>query len=195
MQVPLFPLRTVLFPDGPLPLRIFESRYLDMISDCVKSDSPFGVLLIREGQEAGSATTYNVGTLARITDWYLGSDGLLGVTAIGGQRFRLLTTERLPNGLNVGDIELLPAEPTLPLGNEDRVMAGILDAVLGDLGRPYESLEHNFDDAGWVTYRLLEILPIEMDEKQRCLERGDPEQRLRLVHDLLDSIHYPRPLS
>ncbi|MDH3546226.1 MAG: LON peptidase substrate-binding domain-containing protein [Gammaproteobacteria bacterium] len=195
MRVPLFPLRTVLFPDGPLPLRIFESRYLDMISDCVKSDSPFGVLLIREGQETGPAKTYDVGTLARITDWYQGSDGLLGVIAIGGQRFRLLATERLPNGLNVGEIELLPAEPTLSLRNEDRAMAGIVDAILRDLGRLYESLERNFDDAGWVTYRLLEILPIEMEEKQRCLEHGDPEQRLRLAHDLLDSIRRPRPGS
>jgi len=185
----------VLFPDGPLPLRIFESRYLDMISDCVKSDSPFGVLLIREGQETGPAKTYDVGTLARITDWYQGSDGLLGVIAIGGQRFRLLATERLPNGLNVGEIELLPAEPTLSLRNEDRAMAGIVDAILRDLGRLYESLERNFDDAGWVTYRLLEILPIEMEEKQRCLEHGDPEQRLRLAHDLLDSIRRPRPGS
>ena len=185
----------MLFPDGPLPLRIFESRYLDMISDCVKSDSPFGVLLIREGQETGPAKTYDIGTLARITDWYQGSDGLLAVTAIGGQRFRLLATERLPNGLNVGEIELLPAEPTLSLRNEDRAMAGIVDAILRDLGRLYESLERNFDDAGWVTYRLLEILPIEMEEKQRCLEHGDPEQRLRLAHDLLDSIRRPRPGS
>jgi len=78
----------VLFPGGPLPLRIFEQRYLDMISSCLKNDSPFGVLLIREGAEVGPATTYDVGTLARITDWYQGSDGLLGVTATGSRRFR-----------------------------------------------------------------------------------------------------------
>ena len=83
MQVPLFPLNTVLFPGGPLPLRIFEPRYIDMISERMKADAPFGVLLIREGQEAGAATTFHIGTLARIADWYQGSDGLLGVTAIG----------------------------------------------------------------------------------------------------------------
>ena len=84
MQVPLFPLNTVLFPGGPLPLRIFEARYVDMISHCLKENASFGVLLIREGQEAGTpASTFEVGTLARIVDWYQGSDGLLGVTAIG----------------------------------------------------------------------------------------------------------------
>jgi Lon protease-like protein len=89
LEIPLFPLRTVLFPDGPLPLRIFESRYIDMVGQCMKNESPFGVLLIMEGQETGLATTHEVGTLANITDWYQGSDGLLGVTAVGGQRFRL----------------------------------------------------------------------------------------------------------
>ena len=77
MRVPLFPLNTVLFPGGPLPLRIFESRYIDMISERMKADAPFGVLLIRSGQESGPAKTYGVGTLARISDWYQGSDGLL----------------------------------------------------------------------------------------------------------------------
>ena len=115
MQIPLFPLNTVLFPGGPLPLRIFETRYIDMVKDCVKDDAPFGVLLIREGGETGAATTHTVGTLARITDWYQGSDGLLGVTAVGERRFRLLSSERLASGLNVGQIEVLPDEPSMPL--------------------------------------------------------------------------------
>jgi Lon protease-like protein len=101
MQAPLFPLNTVLFPDGPLPLRIFEPRYLDMISGCMKQDKPFGVLLIKDGHEAGPATTHSVGTLARVTDWYQGSDGLLGITAIGTERFRLQSVEQQSDGLNV----------------------------------------------------------------------------------------------
>jgi Lon protease-like protein len=113
MQAPLFPLNTVLFPDGPLPLRIFEPRYLDMISGCMKQDKPFGVLLIKDGHEAGPATTHSVGTLARVTDWYQGSDGLLGITAIGTERFRLQSVEQQSDGLNVGEIELLP--PIEPL--------------------------------------------------------------------------------
>ena len=156
MRIPLFPLNTVLFPGGPLPLRIFEARYLDMISERLRTNEPFGVLLIREGDEAGRASTYSVGTLARITDWYQGSDGLLGITAIGGQRFRLLSAERMPDGLNIGDVELLPEEPQTPLPDEFQGLAKILADVLDDLGRLYEDLERRYDDAGWVSYRFVE---------------------------------------
>ena len=191
MRAPLFPLNTVLFPGGPLPLRIFETRYIDMVRDCVRSDSPFGVLLIREGSETETATTHTVGTLARITDWYQGSDGLLGVTAIGEQRFRLLQSERLPSGLNVGDIEILPDEPSLPLPAEYKAMSQILSSVLDDLGRLYESLDRRLDDATWVTSRFVEILPIDLEQKQLCLEQSDPLDRLKIVHALLKVVRHP----
>lgn len=186
MQVPLFPLNTVLFPGGPLPLRIFEPRYLDMVSKCLKSDSPFGVLLIRQGHEIGAATTHDVGTLARIIDWYQGSDGLLGVTAIGEHRFRVVSSHCEPSGLNIGNIEVLPDETAMPLPEEYDAMQDILASVLDDLGRLYESLDRHMDDAGWVTSRFVEILPIDLEQKQHCLENSDPEERLKLVKDLLD---------
>lgn len=191
VHIPLFPLNTVLFPGGPLPLRIFEARYIDMISERLRADAPFGVLLIREGREAGPATTFDVGTLARITDWYQGSDGLLGVTAVGGQRFRLNTTERRPDGLNVGDVELLPDEPPTPLPDNFRGIAHILAAVLDDLGRLYESLDRHFDDAGWVTWRFVEVLPLDLEQKQACLEHSTAEERLQLVTRLLDTVRQP----
>ena len=191
MKVPLFPLRTVLYPGGPLPLRIFESRYLDMVSNCMKHDSPFGVLLIKKGSEAGPATTYEIGTLARIVDWYQGSDGLLGVTAVGGERFRLLSSSRKPDGLNVGEIELLPTELEQTLPAEYRPLVHILSGVLDDLGRLYETLERHYDDAGWVGYRFAEILPITPEQKQDCLEADDPVRRLELMREVLDSVRGP----
>ncbi len=191
MRVPLFPLNTVLFPGGPLPLRIFETRYIDMIGERVRNDAPFGVLLIRDGHEVGPSSTYDVGTLARITDWYQGSDGLLGVTAIGEQRFRLLSAERQPDGLNIGEVELLPEEAPMALPEEYKGMATILEGVLDDLGRLYESLQRNYDDAGWVTCRFVEILPIDLEQKQQCLENGDPEGRLKLVSELLETVRGP----
>jgi len=191
VQVPLFPLSTVLFPGGPLPLRIFEPRYLTMVSDCVQQDSPFGVLLIRNGNETGLATTHEVGTLARITDWYQGSDGLLGVTAVGLQRFRVISSLREANGLNIGNIEVLPDEPATPLPQEYQSMPDILGGVLDDLGRLYESLERHMDDASWVTSRFVEILPIDLEQKQQCLESGDPAERLRIVQELLDDARLP----
>ncbi len=186
MQVPLFPLYSVLFPGGPLPLRIFEPRYLSMVSHCMQNDSPFGVLLIRDGQETATATTHNIGTLARITDWYQGSDGLLGITAIGEARFRLLSTTRQDDGLTLGDVQILENEPNIPLPDEYQEMASILAGVLEDLGRLYESLDKHFDDASWVTSRFVEILPIDLEEKQRCLEQSNPIERLRIVRKLLD---------
>ncbi|MEO1201601.1 MAG: LON peptidase substrate-binding domain-containing protein [Pseudomonadota bacterium] len=192
MKVPLFPLNTVLFPGGPLPLRIFEARYVDMISERMRSDGPFGVLLIKEGPEAdGPATTVEVGTLARITDFYQGSDGLLGVTAVGEQRFRLTSAERQADGLNVGDIELLGNDPEIAVPEAYRGIADILEGVLDDLGRLYESLPRNYHDAGWLSYRFVEILPIDLEQKQICLEMNDPLERLKLVVELLESVKGP----
>jgi Lon protease-like protein len=191
LEIPLFPLRTVLFPDGPLPLRIFESRYIDMVGQCMKNESPFGVLLIMEGQETGLATTHEVGTLANITDWYQGSDGLLGVTAVGGQRFRLLSARQQADGLNIGDIEILAAEPYMALPAEYASLRKILESVLDDLGRLYESLERRFDDAVWVTYRLIEILPIEHEQKQQFLESSDTQARLKLIDDVINTVRGP----
>lgn len=181
----------MLFPGGPLPLRIFETRYIDMISERLQKQAPFGVLLIREGNETGTASTYDVGTLARIIDWYQGSDGLLGVTAVGEQRFRLVSAERQPDGLNVGEVELLPDEPVMPLAETHRGLVDILQGVLDDLGRLYESMERRYDDVGWVTYRFVEILPLELEQKQYCLEAADPEERLQLVMRLLDTVREP----
>ncbi len=191
MQVPLFPLNTVLFPGGPLPLRIFETRYIDMISERMRSDAPFGVLLIKDGQEADSSSTYEVGTLARITDWYQGSDGLLGLTAIGEQRFRLQSAERQADGLNIGEVELIPEEPPMELPSEYQGMAEILGGVLDDLGRLYETLERDYNNATWLTYRFVEILPIDLEQKQQCLENSDPAERLRLVNEMLDTVRGP----
>ncbi|MEJ2602260.1 MAG: LON peptidase substrate-binding domain-containing protein [Gammaproteobacteria bacterium] len=184
-DIPLFPLRTVLYPDGPLPLRIFETRYLDMVSRCLREESGFGVVLIREGTETGDATTYATGTLARIVDWYQGSDGLLGVTARGGERFRLESVRQAPDGLNLARVSFLDPEPAVALPADFRPMVDILRGVLDDLGRLYEGLDRRYDDASWVGYRFAEILPIPPDQKQFCLETEDALQRLELIRVIL----------
>ena len=187
MQVPLFPLNTVLFPGGPLPLRVFEPRYLDMISACMKDDKPFGVLLIRDGAETGPATTWDAGTLAKVTDWYQGSDGILGITAIGTERFRLLSAERQSDGLNVGEIELLPPPPPMAIPPEYANLPHILETVLDDLGRLYENLERRPNDACWVAWRFAEILPISLEDKQAILESDDLPACLRAIEQTLHS--------
>jgi Lon protease-like protein len=188
MEIPLFPLRTVLYPGGPLPLRIFEQRYLDMISRCMKEGSPFGVLQIRDGTETGPAVTYDIGTLAEITDWYQGSDGLLGVTATGLTRFRRIADRRQADGLMIGEIELLPDPDNVTLPEQYKPLAQILEGVINDLGKLYEGLDKYYDDASWVSYRFAEILPIAPEQKQACLETNDPVERLAAMRNVLDAV-------
>jgi Lon protease-like protein len=157
----------------------------------MKSDSPFGVLLIKDAHEAGLATTYDVGTLAKIIDFYQGSDGLLGITALGGQRFRLRSNERQHDGLNIGEVDLIEPEASLPLPEEYRALPDMLSNVLDDFGRLYDMRDRQLKNAVWVTYRFLEILPIALDRKQSSLESSDTAARLRLVDELLDSVRGP----
>ncbi len=188
VSIPLFPLRTVLFPGGPLPLRVFEPRYLDMISRCLREDGGFGVVLIKKGAETGPAEFVDIGTIAKVSDWYQGSDGILGVTATGERRFRVLTTERQSDGLNIATIDVLDAEASLPLPDEYQFLADILKGVLDDFGRLYEGLEKRYDDANWVSCRLAEILPIAAENRQRCLEIDDAMGRLAVVAEMVSSV-------
>lgn len=188
MEIPLFPLRTVLFPGGPLPLRIFEQRYLDMISRCLKEEGSFGVVLIKDGSETGPAKVYDIGTLARITDWYQGSDGLLGITAMGQERFRIRSSRRQKDGLLVGTVDAMPPDPEIELPKAYLPLAEILAGVLDDLGRLYEALHKRYDDAGWVSYRFAEILPITPEQKQLLLESEDPLERLDEMRTVLESV-------
>ncbi|MEO8444662.1 MAG: LON peptidase substrate-binding domain-containing protein [Gammaproteobacteria bacterium] len=191
--VPLFPLGTVLFPDGPLPLRVFEPRYLDMVSRCLREDSDFGVVLILGGRDTGEVETSQVGSLARIIDWYQGSDGILGITAKGTRQFRLHGTSRQPDGLYVGEIELLPELPRIPLPEEFRPLATLLESVIDDLGRLYAAIEKHYDDAAWVGCRLAEILPMPPADKQRCLELTDPVELLQFLRPMLRPFRRDKP--
>jgi uncharacterized protein len=177
--LPLFPLHTVLFPGGPLPLRIFETRYTDMVRRCMREQKPFGVLMIEEGEEAGGvSSTALVGCSARVADFGTLPDGLLGISCVGEQRFRLLRAWREPDGLNVGDVEWLANDPALPLPPTYTRLADTLRRALHDLEEHYEHVERHFDDATWVGNRLAELLPIETQHKQALLELNDPLARL-----------------
>jgi len=186
-EIPLFPLGTVLFPGGPLPLRIFETRYIDLVRRCLRDGSGFGVVMIREGAEAGGpALTFDVGTYARIVDFSQQPDGLLGIHAAGERRFRILERRRERDGLNVADVEWLPEESSSPLPEEFAELGPALDAILAQVGEPFASLERRLDDAAWVAGRLTEILPIPPGHKQHCLELDDPVERLRFLRPLFE---------
>jgi Lon protease-like protein len=178
--LPLFPLKTVLFPGGPLALRVFEPRYLDMVARCLRGENRFGVVAIRQGEEVGAASTYAVGTAAEIVDWHRESDGLLGILAMGREAFRLGATRRQPDGLYVAEVEWLPAEAVLPLPPEHAPLAALLKRVLDQLPL-YGGLTPRYDDAGWVAARLVEALPFGLALKQSLLEAPDALTRLERV--------------
>jgi uncharacterized protein len=177
--IPLFPLHTVLFPGGPLPLRIFETRYTDMVRRCMRAGEPFGVVLIQEGHEAGEvATTATVGCTARIVDFHTLHDGLLGIACVGERKFRVQRVWRAADGLNMGEVQWMPAEPGLPLPADYARLASAVRRALAELAEHYEHVEQKFDDAAWVSVRMAELLPIELNDKQALLEMEDPLARL-----------------
>jgi Lon protease-like protein len=184
--LPLFPLGLVLFPDGPLGLRIFEPRYVDMVKRCMREASPFGVVLIRQGQEAGAETPRieTTGTSAEIVDFHQLPDGLLGLSCVGRRRFRVLAHRRQADGLNIGEIEWLAPEPLEPVPARLEPLAELLRSVLPELGGPYAKMTARLDDAAWVGHRLVEILPIPLADKQLYLELDDPIARLEGLAEL-----------
>jgi Lon protease-like protein len=179
-DIPLFPLNTVLFPGGPLSLRIFERRYLDLVRDCARNGSGFGVCLILHGSEAGETTApAAVGTLARIVDFCTLPDGLLGISAEGGERFHVDSSRVRDNGLAHGTVRFWPDEPVIALPPEFGLLATILERLLEQPGSAFGKAERRcFDDASWVGFRLAEMLPLENRERQYLLQLTDPLGRL-----------------
>ncbi len=193
LDIPLFPLRTVLFPGGSMPLRIFEPRYLEMIGECLKTESPFGVCLIREGSETGKAPTFHkVGTLGSISYWQRLPNGMLGVTVRGERRFRILTSRILSNQLIKATVELLPAEHPSPIPPHCCHVPELLSHMLQQLGLPYNKPPFDYENASWVGCRLAELLPLPLGQKQQLLQLTDPLQRLEQLRHLLEKLGIQR---
>jgi len=186
--IPLFPLNTVLFPQGPLPLRIFEPRYVDMVKYCMRAQSPFGVVMIRAGSEVGTAAageTSTVGTTARIVDFNALPDGLLGITCQGERKFSVAKLWQQEDGLYCADVEFVAPEEAMDLPPEYDHLGELLRKVLPELGELYSQMPPDFANASWVGCRLAEILPIALAEKQHCLELDDPIERLARLSPLI----------
>lgn len=186
-DLPLFPLNSVLFPGGPLQLRIFEQRYLDMVRECARGDCGFGVCLILSGDEAGApASPAAVGTLARITDFFTTDDGLLGISAVGGSRFRVARARVRSDGLVRGDVHRWADEPQVAVPVELALLPTILERLVEQMAPPWRNApRQHYDDASWVGFRLAELLPLDLPERQQLLEITDPLQRLAELRDLL----------
>lgn len=183
-EILLFPLNTVLFPDGVLPLRVFEQRYIELTKTCLRDDVPFGVCLIREGGEVGTAAVpAPVGCLARITQWDMPRMGLFHLLTRGERRFRIRNTRVDPGQLLSAEVELLPIETGA--AEPDAQCAEILKAIIAKIGADNFPDPLKLDDAAWVSYRLAEILPLEPREKQELLEMPGVAERFLRLRELL----------
>jgi Lon protease-like protein len=181
-RLPLFPLHTVLFPGGPLALRIFEARYLDLVRGCMRDGGSFGVVLILAGAEAGAAAAVaDVGTSARLVDFDTLPDGLLGVTCQGERRFRVHSRWQQADGLNVAEVAYLPEDAPCALPASAAHLARLLRQVLPQLGTAYASAAVRFEDAGWVANRCAEILPLSLAQRLELLQLDEPAVRLERV--------------
>ncbi|MGN6225821.1 LON peptidase substrate-binding domain-containing protein [Dyella sp. KULCS107] len=193
VELPLFPLATVLYPGAPLSLRIFEPRYLDMVRDCTRQGTGFGVCLILDGFEVGDpALPAAVGTVATITDFHTTEEGLLGIVARGGARFRVERTRVRADGLLRGEVQLWPDEPPLEVPPEFGLLQTILERLVETLGPHWRDAPRSaYDDASWLGFRMAELLPLTNSERQRLLELDDPVQRLAELRDILPRFQRP----
>lgn len=182
-EIPLFPLTTVLFPGGVLPLRIFEARYLDMVGECLRNQSGFGVCAIKSGSEVGrAADCYEIGTLATISDFDQSEDGLLAVLASGKRRFRVLQRHVESNQLLRATVEWLDDCVDAPLPDSHRPMADFLAQLIKRAGKPYVDQPGHFSSSVWVAGRLAELLPFALADKQRLLEIDHALERLEVLY-------------
>ncbi len=193
----LFPLNTVLFPDGVLPLRVFETRYIDMVRDCMRHETPFGVVLIKSGKEVGAAAEPEaVGCLAHITHWDMPDPGVLTLRTRGGTRFRILETrERHDRGLEAR-VVTLTTDDIMPITDIHVRCAKALKNVIDNIvaqgqAEQGDAFDNPFptpvqlDNAGWVANRWCEILPIPLAARQKLLELDDAQSRMQIVHQFL----------
>ena len=184
-ELPLFPLNTVLFPGGRLPLRIFEQRYMDMAKACLRDGSPFGVCLIREGREVGApAIPADVGTLARIGTWDMPQLGVLHITALGEQRFRILERRVEPNGLTRASIQMMDEEMDVAIPANCSGCVKLLEQVIQQQSALFEP-PHRLDSASWVSARLTELHPLPLPAKQELLELDNARTRIERLNELL----------
>jgi uncharacterized protein len=192
-NITIFPLGTVLFPAGVLPLRIFEARYVDMVRDCMRNDEPFGVCLITEGKEIGVAAEHeSVGCAARIVNFDKEASGILSIRTLGENRFTILTKNITPQGLIKADVEWLNVETdaTVPTDMQrctelvEQVISELVDTEADPMKRVLEP-PYLLKSASWISHRLCEILPFAPGSRQLMLEMNDPLERLAIVNQVL----------
>lgn len=189
MNVPLFPLNSIVLPRGRIPLQLFEPRYIDMLTRCLKEDRGFVIVLLREGLETSShAAFYDIGTYVRIIDFQQLDNGLLGITVEGQAKVTVVKCWQTEDGLNMGDVECLTDEESMDVPRHFAELPAVLKALCRHPVISELQMDVDYDDARDVGWRLTELLPLDKQEKQRLVELQDPIERLERLQALLEAL-------
>ncbi|MGE0859622.1 MAG: LON peptidase substrate-binding domain-containing protein [Gammaproteobacteria bacterium] len=181
-RLPLFPLQTVFYPGTLLPLRIFETRYLDMVSTSLRAGQPFGIVPIRRGREVGAPAEFHaMGTLATITSFDRGDDGLLQLVVEGGERFRVTAHTVMPDRLTLADLVRVPAADDGVIPEDLSYLRALLQEVYERNAAAVPYTAPRWDSALWLAYRLGELLPLPLPSRLAVLEAADGAAALRLI--------------
>ena len=193
IELPLFPLKTVLLPGNTLSLKVFETRYLDMIAHCMREDSNFGVVLIHKGEETLSDTDiHSIGTTAKISDWQDRADGLLGISVLGLERFEIESTHTQDDGLTIGKVNILTDIEADSIPDQFNYMQELLNHISAQEGK----LQDDNQSFSVMMYQLIYLLPLDATLKQRLLEIPNCEDRAVILHAeliRLGVIQYVKP--
>ncbi|MDP4548320.1 LON peptidase substrate-binding domain-containing protein [Marinobacter sp. MDS2] len=189
MNVPLFPLNSVVLPQGRIPLQLFEPRYIDMLSRCLKEDRGFVIVLLQNGPETSrTAAFYDIGTYVRIIDFQQLDNGLLGITVEGESKVTVVRSWQQEDGLNLGDVECLMSEAESDVPERYHELPSVLRALFRHPAIKNLDMRVDYDDARHVGWRLTELLPLDTLEKQRLAELQDPLERLDRLQRLLEAL-------
>jgi len=189
MKAPIFPLNSIVLPGGRIPLQLFEPRYIDMLARCLKNDQGFVISLLRDGAETGRVSSFcEIGTYVRIIDFQQLDNGLLGITVEGEAKVAIAQSWQQSDGLNLGEVALLPEEACENVPAAFHELPSVLRAlfqhpVIDGLG-----MQVDYENARDVSWRLTELLPLDMQEKQSLLEMQDPLARLERLQGLLEAL-------
>ncbi|MFT5484591.1 MAG: Lon protease-like protein [Halieaceae bacterium] len=193
MEIPLFPLSSVLFPKGRMPLQIFEQRYIDLVRSCMKTDSGFGVVFIKQGSEVSmpgrrNPRLGNIGTYARIIDWDSLSNGLLGITVEGCESFRINSTRRQDDNLLLAEVEFTAAAGPIAADDIHQHLIDVLNALLEHPHARGMTVEFDLEDTGEIGNILAQLLPVSDQLKYELLCIESPLQRLERLDEILGDL-------
>lgn len=195
-DIALFPLRVVLFPASKLDLQIFERRYLDLVSQCMRNDEGFGVCLLREGEEvireASKQTIHRTGTYGKIIDWDQLENGLLGITVEGQKKFRIHDCWQADSGVLEANVEFSEKDTlqqdAIPLDEEYAALVDLLQNLENHPMIEQKNMKIDYDNLWELGWRLSELIPVEVERRQDLLELDDPWERIRAIERFVSEI-------